>query len=129
MRRPAVTALVMAAAVLSPYSPDALAADRGDVVARALRSVVVVETGDGLGSGFAFGRGEEILTNAHVVGEADRVDVVDENDRRHSADVVALDVDSDVARLRLDAPLPALRAAPGPARPGEDVIAIGAPNG
>jgi S1-C subfamily serine protease len=107
---------------------SAAAATR-DVVARVLPSVVVVETSDGSGSGFAYGSRGEFLTNAHVVGDDETVTLVAADGRRSSATVIALDGRVDVALLRAElAPRP-LGAAEEPVLAGDDVLAVGAPRG
>ena len=43
--------------------------------AKAAPSVVLIKTRDGTGSGVCVGRGDVVVTNAHVVGEAEEVEV------------------------------------------------------
>jgi Trypsin-like peptidase domain len=121
--------LGLAACAACAALPQAAVASRADVVARVSRSVVLVETGSAQGSAFAFGRRGEYLTNAHVVEGATHVRVVTKDGRVASAEVVARDAAVDVARLRSSLVLPPLHAAPRPPRPGDDVLAIGAPRG
>ena len=85
----------------------------------------------GQGSGFIVGADGLILTNAHVVADADEVIVKLTDKREFKARVVGLDKLTDVAVLRIDATnLPVLRLGdPARARVGEWVVAIGAPFG
>ena len=72
-----------------------------------------------------------ILTNAHVVNDAEEVTVKTTDRREYSAKVVGLDENTDVAVLKIDAKnLPTVKIGdPSKLRPGEWVIAIGSPFG
>jgi S1-C subfamily serine protease len=109
--------------------PGSATASLSDVVATASRSVVVVETTEGQGSAFAVTDDGEFLTNAHVVGDSSEVVIVDSEGREETAEVVAIDEAGDVARLESSLEVPALETADGLPRPGDAVIAIGAPGG
>jgi S1-C subfamily serine protease len=113
------------AGLLAPVSD----ATRADIVARASKSVVVVETALGSGSAFAFGDRGEYLTNAHVVEGTDVVRIVANDGSSADADVVARDTARDVALLRSKLVEPPLRASKEQPRAGDEVLAIGAPHG
>jgi 2-alkenal reductase len=96
------------------------------------------ELAGGAGSGFFYDYQGHIVTNAHVVREAEMVEVVLHDETILSAEVIGLDDDSDLAVLQI-AP-----SADGPSTgevtplplgdsdevlPGEEVIAIGNPFG
>jgi serine protease Do len=85
----------------------------------------------GEGSGFIVGSNGIILTNAHVVDNADKVTVKLKDRREFEAKVVGKDKDSDVAVLKIDAKnLPTVRLGkPGDVKVGQWVVAIGAPFG
>lgn len=85
----------------------------------------------GLGSGFIVSSDGVILTNAHVVADANEVTVKLTDKREFKAKVTALDKPSDVAVLKIDAKnLPTVKIGdPQHARVGEWVIAIGSPFG
>ena len=85
----------------------------------------------GEGSGFIVSADGYILTNAHVVADADEVTVKTTDRREYSAKVVGIDEASDVAVIKIDAKnLPTVRLGdPSKLRPGEWVIAIGSPFG
>jgi len=85
----------------------------------------------GMGSGFIVGADGVVLTNAHVVADADEV-VVRLTDRREfKAKVLGIDKTTDVAVLKIDAKnLPTVMIGnPDTTRVGEWVVAIGTPYG
>jgi serine protease Do len=84
-----------------------------------------------VGSGFVWGAGGVIVTNAHVVEGASRITVVMQSGDELPAEVVGVDPDSDLAVLRVKAK--GLTAAPigtsSDLMIGEPVIAVGNPFG
>ena len=85
----------------------------------------------GLGSGFIVNSSGIILTNAHVVENANSVIVKLTDKREFKAKVIGMDKVSDVAVLKIDADnLPTVKIGdPQLSRVGEWVIAIGSPFG
>ena len=85
----------------------------------------------GQGSGFIVSADGLVLTNAHVVDGAATVAVKLTDRREFQARVVGMDAKSDVAVLKIDAGnLPVVKIGdPAKLRPGEWVVAIGAPFG
>ncbi len=85
----------------------------------------------GLGSGFIVSSDGVVLTNAHVVSDADEVIVKLTDKREFKAKVTGIDKPSDVAVLKIEAKnLPTVKIGdPQHARVGEWVIAIGSPFG
>lgn len=85
----------------------------------------------GEGSGFIVSGDGYILTNAHVVKNADEVEVKLIDKRKFTAKVVGTDERTDVAVLKIPAGnLPAVRLGdPTRLRVGEAVVAIGSPFG
>lgn len=85
----------------------------------------------GVGSGFIIGDDGYILTNRHVVANADTVTVRLTDKREFKAKVVGVDGRTDVALLKIDAKgLPKVPIASGNnTRVGEWVVAIGSPFG
>jgi len=85
----------------------------------------------GLGSGFIVSPDGVILTNAHVVADADEVIVKLTDKREFKAKVIGIDKPSDVAVLKIGAKdLPTVRIGdPQNVRVGEWVVAIGSPFG
>src|SRR5207344_3143976 len=85
----------------------------------------------GVGSGFIVSSDGVILTNAHVVANADEVTVRLTDQREFKAKVMGSDRLTDVAVLKIDAKdLPVVKIGSAQAtRVGEWVVAIGAPFG
>jgi serine protease Do len=85
-----------------------------------------------LGSGFIISNDGYILTNAHVVKDADEVLVKLSDKREFKAKIIGADRRTDVALIKIEATgLPKVTTAADPAalRVGEWVIAIGSPFG
>jgi 2-alkenal reductase len=87
----------------------------------------------GQGSGFVLDREGHIVTNQHVVGDADEIEIDFPSGFKAWAEVVGTDLDSDLAVLRVDAPPEELQPIPlgnsDLVRVGDPVIAIGNPFG
>ena len=85
----------------------------------------------GLGSGFIVKSDGVVLTNAHVVSDADEVTVKLTDKREFKAKVIGVDKPSDVAVLKINAKdLPTVKLGdPKQTRVGEWVVAIGSPFG
>ena len=85
----------------------------------------------GMGSGFIVAADGLILTNAHVVANADEVSVRLADNREFKAKVLGADKMTDVAVIKIDAKdLPSVKVGnPDGTRVGEWVVAIGAPYG
>jgi S1-C subfamily serine protease len=86
-----------------------------------------------LGSGFVIDKSGHILTNAHVVVGASKVDIGFSNGSSYPATVVGFDRSTDVAVLKVDVPQDALTPLPlgdsSKVQVGEPVVAIGNPLG
>src|SRR5215471_13091806 len=84
----------------------------------------------GVGSGFIFASDGQILTNAHVVTNAQRVKVTLADGRTFDASLVGSESGVDIALLRIGADhLPVAELGRGPLRVGQLVIAVGNPYG
>lgn len=85
-----------------------------------------------LGSGFIIGDGRTVVTNNHVIDEADEVEVTFPDGRTFPAKIIGRDPETDLAILRIetDEVFPALDWADSDAaRVGDWVVAIGNPFG
>ena len=91
-------------------------------------SVVVVKTGSGLGSGF-YVRDDEILTNYHVIENANNITVIDQNKKRSSAVVIKKDLKRDLALLKTNAKGKKVSFYNGAIKQGAKVEALGHPRG
>lgn len=89
------------------------------------------EVQEGLGSGFITTADGQIITNAHVVEGADRVQVTLKDGRRFDGQVVGTDSVTDIAVIDIDATdLPTVALSDSDQiQPGEWAIAIGNPLG
>ena len=83
----------------------------------------------GLGSGVVISEDGYILTNSHVVREADEVTVILSDDRRREAEIVGTDKRTDLAVLKIDATdlVPAQLGDSDAVQVGQWVLAIGSP--
>jgi serine protease Do len=84
------------------------------------------------GSGFVISEDGYILTNSHVVHDADEITVRFIDGREHQADLIGLDPKTDIALIRVysNEPLAALPLGDSDGvRPGDWVVAVGNPYG
>lgn len=104
-----------------------LTADNG--VGTAARSVVIVETTDGHGSGCVISADGYIVTNAHVVGQEDEVKVLLPDGVQSKGRVVRVNPEMDLALVKIESDgLTAFQLPSGSlADIGADVFAIGTP--
>jgi serine protease Do len=86
--------------------------------------------GGGVGSGFIIRTDGLIVTNEHVIRNADEIQIEFSDGTKQSATVVGVDEKTDIALIRVetDKPLPTVAFGDSDAvRPGEWVVAIGNP--
>jgi len=104
---------------------------------RVLPGVVSIQTlsaeGGSLGSGFVFDNDGHIVTNYHVVENATDLEVDFSSGYKVRGKVIATDLDSDLAVIKVEAPSSELRPLPlgnsDQLKVGQSVIAIGNPFG
>lgn len=88
---------------------------------------------DGQGAGFVYDLEGHIVTNDHVVGGSQAIEVIFYDGTRLSAEFIGSDPDSDLAVLKVDAPpealLPLVWAEADDIQVGQTVVAIGNPFG
>lgn len=97
------------------------------------RNTMIDESNNNLGSGFVFDKMGHIITNAHVVSDANSTEVTFLDGRAFEAEIVGVDDHTDLAVVRVDADPDALHPLPigdsGALKVGESVAAIGNPFG
>ncbi|HER34457.1 MAG TPA: trypsin-like serine protease, partial [Halothiobacillaceae bacterium] len=112
---------------------DVLEDTLGDIYDEVAPSVVHIQVGAGLGSGFVWDTEGHIVTNNHVVEGASSVQVTFTDDTTVPAEVVGTDPDSDLAVIKVDMPAnqlyPVRLADSTQLRVGELAVAIGNPFG
>lgn len=82
----------------------------------------------GAGSGWVYGQKGHIVTNYHVIKDADKIDVHFANGDKHTAKVVNTDPETDIAVLQVDSDrLHPASLAHLPAQQGDIVFAFGSP--
>jgi putative serine protease PepD len=137
---PAPAATSPAATVNPTTSPPASVtsstgggASYADVVRRVLPSVVLISTGEGLGSGVVLDRSGNIVTNAHVAGDAREFKVQVAGDPApRAATLVGSYPADDLAVIRVADPSglrPATFGDSAKAQAGDVVLAVGNPLG
>jgi putative serine protease PepD len=125
--------------------PTAATTSIADVVAQTSPSVVEITVGAAdsdnpfggggvaQGSGFVYDEAGHVITNQHVVGDAQSASVRFPDGSVHDAEVVGTDPSTDLAVLRVDAPASLLEplelANSDELAVGDGVIAIGSPYG
>ena len=135
----ATVATVSTPSALSDESPISA------IAARAARSVVEIDvtsttnnafgqqTQQAQGSGFVYDARGHVITNAHVVNGATRVDVLFADGSTYRGRVVGTDSASDVAVVKIQAPAaqlhPLTLGDSATVRVGDEVVAVGSPFG
>lgn len=115
-----------------PASPGGQATGKSivGVIARVEPSVVTIRHENGVGSGVVYKPDGIIVTNAHVVGERQRVRVVFADGSETDGRMAGTDEVTDLAVVRVDRTgLPAAQVRSELPRAGETALAIGSPLG
>ena len=91
------------------------------------------EVTGGVGSGFVFDKKGHIITNAHVVNDADKVIVTFLDGRSYNAEIIGIDEYTDIAIIKVNADLillqPLFIGNSSNLKVGEEIAAIGNPFG
>ncbi len=95
------------------------------------RSVVKIETNLGSGSGFCVIKDNWIITNYHVIKNAKKINIIDDNNQKTEiSDIVLYDEEKDIAVLEADIKLPPLTLGDGNAlNLMDEITVIGSPEG
>ena len=97
------------------------------------KGVVEITAGQGQGSGFVYDAGGHIITNEHVIAGTSSVSVKFWNGKTFNARVVGTDASTDLAVLKVDAPVsqlfPLSLGDSSKLVVGDQVVAIGSPFG
>jgi len=130
---PSPAATTVQAATSAPAAVAGTAASYADVVRQVLPSVVLISTGEGLGSGVVLDRSGNIVTNAHVTGNATTFKVQIPGDPvPRDATLVGSYPPDDLAVIRVSDPAglePARFGDSAAAQAGDVVLAVGNPLG
>ena len=129
---PAVVNVITTAKGAKPPATAQVPEEFRDFFRRFMPDVPPPGPRQGMGSGFIISADGYILSNAHVVAEADQVTVrLADAKREFAAKVVGTDSRTDVALLKVEATgLPTLKLGDsGKVAPGQWVAAIGSPFG
>ncbi len=122
-----------ATAVYKRVSPSVVAVANNALVRRGLFDIQLYEVPQGSGSGFVWDRKGHIVSNYHVVHQANTLTVTFPDGTRYDAKLVGVAPDYDLALLKIDAPADKLHpVAVAPSRGlevGQQVYAIGNPFG
>lgn len=96
-------------------------------------SVVLIQTNLGLGSGFVYDTKGHIITNHHVIEDADTIEITFLDGNITTATVVGMDIYSDLAIIKIDSQVttlyPVVIGASSDLTVGESVAAMGNPFG
>ena len=126
---------------VSELTPAEIVAAQGehlaDLYEKAVQSVVFIRArtagGEGSGSGFVWDTDGHVVTNYHVVQDSTSLTVKFFNGREYTANIVAFDLDADLAVIKLNDVehelVPIAIGSSFELRPGEMAIALGNPFG
>jgi len=119
--------------VYKRVSPSVVAVANNALVRRGLFSIQLYEVPQGAGSGFVWDKKGHIVSNYHVVYQANTLTVTFPDGTRYDAKLVGVAPDYDLAVLQIDAPperlIPVTVALSRDLQVGQHVYAIGNPFG
>lgn len=104
--------------------------DFSGTVNEVIRGVVSINTDKSAGTGFIVHSSGYIVTNHHVIADAEQIQAIDRNGRTHDATIIAQDSAKDLALLKVEGIFDAIPLADSDSVViGSKVIAIGNPLG
>jgi S1-C subfamily serine protease len=122
-----------ATSIYRQVSPSVVAVANHALVRRGFFGFQLVEVPQGAGSGFVWDKEGHIVSNYHVIHQANTLAVTFPDGTRHEARLVGIAPDYDLAVLKVDAPpdllVPVVLARSRELEVGQDVFAIGNPFG
>ncbi len=120
-------------AIYQRVSPSVVSVANNALVRAGFFGFQVYEVPQGAGSGFVWDRQGHIISNYHVIHEADALTVTLPDGKSYEARVVGVAPDYDIAVLRIEAPAeklhPLLPGTSHDLQVGQNVLAIGNPFG
>jgi serine protease Do len=128
------TCVVLTVALSAAQAAAAASLTPAEIYRENIGRVYTVHTASGLGTGFLFRTGH-LATNAHVVGDAQSVEIESQTGERFPARVVYKNVQRDLAVVEFSSPirpfqtLIPLRSRSGSLDIGEGIVVIGSPGG
>ncbi len=130
---PDARTLTDATSIYKQVSPSVVAVANHALVRRGFFGFQLVEVPQGAGSGFVWDKKGHIVSNYHVIHQANTLAVTFPDGTRHEARLVGIAPDHDLAVLKVDAPpdllVPVVLARSRELEVGQDVFAIGNPFG
>lgn len=128
---PGGTSTTATSVASAPLPTGGSSYDRIPAIVRQVEpSVVTIKTSTGLGSGIVYRSDGTIVTDAHVVAGARQVSVAFADGKQSSATVIASDMVTDIAVIKVDrSPLPAATFASALPPVGDLAVVIGSPLG
>ncbi len=130
MRRAAAIVIFLVIFLSATGMPPTLSAQSlalPDLIQRIKPAVAWVKTNDGCGSAFAVDQSGLLVTALHVVSTAQTATVAFPTSDPVSAQVVAVDVNNDLALLQIAQPLQTILPFATDVRTGQDAIVVGYP--
>jgi len=126
-------ALTDATLIYKRVSPSVVAVANHALVRRGFFGFQLVEVPQGAGSGFVWDKKGHIVSNYHVIHQANTLSVTFPDGTRHEARLVGIAPDYDLAVLKVDAPpdslVPVALSRSRDLEVGQNVFAIGNPFG
>jgi len=126
----------IAQALASATPPSAYSAQVYQAIQPSLVLIQTQADGDdegGLGSGVVIDAAGDILTSLHVVADAEEIKLTFADGTESSAQIIAQQVENDIAVLRATQPpaqiIPAILGSPGAMRVGDEAYVVGHPLG
>jgi S1-C subfamily serine protease len=107
-----------------------VSSDFSGIFEKAVESVMTIRTNTGQGTGFVVANNGYIITNYHVIENANSASVYSYDGKAHPVSIIGYNPTMDIALLKINTDYPSLKIADSDEiTPAEKVIAIGNPYG